>query len=483
MNLFNKFIKSYYQLSRPAKASLWFTVCYVIQRGLQFLVMPIYTRIMTSDEYGVYSVFLSWFNLICVFSSLNIYSGTFNKAMVKYENQRDRYISSVQYLTLLIGLLFTIFIIVFNNEIYKWTGYSFKLQLLLCANLLFFPSLQYWSQKQRFLYEYKNLVLITLFSSLLNISFGIIFVLINDDKSFALIFVTVLIQVVINCVIFVDLSIKGKCFYHFEYWIWSIKTSIPLIPHYLSEILLGHADRLMINHLCGSSQAGIYNIVYQISMVMTILRTGINGAFTPWLYYAIKQNNVEDIKRVTNLLTILMSMLTVLFMLIGPEIITIVAPEEYYEAVVDIPAIMVGSFFIYVYVLFSNVEIYFEHTSGVAIASVVAAVINIVLNWICINHIGYLAAGYTTMISYIIMAIMHYLFLKKIIKDKKEVMGIFDFRFMLCISIILILSSMIILKVYKYIIVRMGLITLLLVFGILKIDVFSRLLRDLKKRD
>ena len=153
-----------------------------------------------------------------------------------------------------------------------------------------------------------------------------------------------------------------------------------MVPHYLSEILLGHADRLMINQMCGASQAGIYNIVYQISMVMTIIRTGINGSFTPWLYYSIKEKKFNEVRQVTKLLTLLMGTLTLLFMLLGPEILRLAAPPSYYEAVVGIPAIMIGCFFIFVYVLFLNVEIYYEQNCLVAVASIVAAFVNVILN-------------------------------------------------------------------------------------------------------
>ena len=87
--------KQYNNLSVPVKASLWFIACFVIQRGLQFIGMPIFTRIMSQEDYGVYSVFFSWTNILCVISSLNIYSGVFNKAAVKYEDERDEYISRI----------------------------------------------------------------------------------------------------------------------------------------------------------------------------------------------------------------------------------------------------------------------------------------------------------------------------------------------------------------------------------------------------
>lgn len=477
-----KLLDKYKLLSKPAKASLWFTTCYVIQRGLQFIGMPIYTRIMSPEEYGVYSVFLSWFNLICVFSSFNIYSGTFNKAMIKYEKNRDSYISSIQWFTFIIGIIFSVLLIGLSKIIREYTVFSNKLIFLMCVHLTLYPTLQYWSQKQRFLFEYKKLVFITLINSIASLGLGVLFVQISEDKSLALIAVTVVVQALINIVLFFLMAKKGKTIYDKDFWKWSIITAIPLVPHYLSEILLGHADRLMINQMCGAAQAGIYNIVYQISMVMTIIRTGINGSFTPWLYYSIKEKRFEEIRKVTKALTVFMGTLTLLFMLLGPEILKLAAPPSYYEAVIGIPAIMVGCFFIFVYVLFLNVEIYYEQNNLVAVASIVAAIVNVVLNYVCINQFGYLAAAYTTMISYLLMAIMHYFFMKRISKTHAEIIELLDSKYIFLISVGLIVISLGILLLYDFFVIRWSLIIIMAIVTLKKRAIIIQLMSNIRKR-
>lgn len=482
MHFLNKTLSKYKSLTKPAKASLWFVICYIIQRGLQFIGMPIFTRIMSTEEYGVYSVFLSWFNIICIFSSLNIYNGTFNKAMVKYEDKRDNYISSIQWLSFFTSIVVSTLILVFNKYIYEYTGYSLKLQILMCVHLILFPSLQYWSQKQRFIFEYKKIVIVTLVNSLASLVLGVIFVLLSNEKSFALIAVTVLIQAIINGVLFWIQAKSGKTFFNKEYWHWSIITAIPLVPHYISEILLGHADRLMINQMCGASQAAIYNIVYQISMVMTILRTGINGSFTPWLFYSMKSKKYSDIRKITKVLTAFMALLTLFFILIGPEILKIVAPPSYYEATVGIPAIMIGCFFIFVYVLYINVEIYYEKNQFVAVASILTAALNVVLNYYCINRFGYISAAYTTMVSYMVMSLMHYIIVRGIIKKNKELGIIFDNRFILICSITLLTIGLLMLKLYDWLFIRWGIIIIMIILFIVKRRSLLNVLALLKKK-
>lgn len=473
-------LRKYDALPKPAKASLWFTACFVVQRGLQFVGMPIFTRIMSQEDYGVYSVFLSWTNLLCVFSTLSIYNGVFNKAAVKYEEERDQYISSVQYLTLLVGILMSAAILLFHEPIETWTGFSFKLLLLMCLHILTFPSFQYWAQKQRFVFEYTKLVVLTLLNSFLSLALGILFVLISDDKGLALISVSVFVQTAINTVIFVSIARKGRCAYKRDFWVWSTISALPLIPHYLSEILLGHADRIMINQMCGPAEAGIYNIVYQLSMIMTIIRTGVNGAFTPWLYISLKGERYLNIRRVTSLLIVMMTLLTLLLILIGPEILRLAAPPSYYEAVIDMPAIMLGCYFIFVYVLFLNIEIYYEQNQFVAVASGVAAVASIVANIYCIPLWGYLSCGYTTMASYILMALMHYCFFARIRKKNSELSQVFNMSLLFNVSLLLTVFGVALLLIYDYTALRWSAIFLILAVIYVKKPTVLATLKELR---
>lgn len=66
-------IKNRYKaLSLPVKATLWYTICNVINKGLALLSTPIFTRIMTEEQYGTFSVFQSWYGILLIFTSLNV---------------------------------------------------------------------------------------------------------------------------------------------------------------------------------------------------------------------------------------------------------------------------------------------------------------------------------------------------------------------------------------------------------------------------
>ena len=86
--------EKYGALSLPVKASLWYTVCNVINKGLALLSTPIFTRIMTEEQYGTFSVFQSWYSILIIFTSLNVFLSGYQKGLILYKNDIRRFTSA-----------------------------------------------------------------------------------------------------------------------------------------------------------------------------------------------------------------------------------------------------------------------------------------------------------------------------------------------------------------------------------------------------
>lgn len=87
-------------------------------------------------------------------------------------------------------------------------------------------------------------------------------------------------------------------------WKYALGYNIPLIPHYLSHQVLGQADRIMINSICGSAYTAMYTVAYQISMVLNIVTNAICNSFTPWAYMKLKEKDGKDIGNLTLIIEI-----------------------------------------------------------------------------------------------------------------------------------------------------------------------------------
>ena len=73
----NKLLDKYKKIPAPVKAGLWFFICTVLQKGIVFLTVPIFTRLLTTEQYGLLTVYQSWMAIISVFTTLNLSAGVF----------------------------------------------------------------------------------------------------------------------------------------------------------------------------------------------------------------------------------------------------------------------------------------------------------------------------------------------------------------------------------------------------------------------
>lgn len=477
-----KIKESYRKLNIGIKASFWFALCNIIQKGIMMLSVPIFTRMLSTKEYGVYSVYQSWYSILTIVVTLYLYGGVYNKGMIKYEDERDYFTSTIQGFSCLVTL-FCLAIYLLNIDF--WTK-IFELKpfhmLMMFGQMLFSPAYMYWAARQRFEYKYKALFGITCLIAILSPIIGIVLVLKVEERAEALIFSFAIVQIIVGFYFLCRNWNKGRKVYDSIVWKYALKFNLPLIPHYLSQIILNQADRIMISRIIGSGEAAIYSVAYNVSLIMSLFTNAINSAFVPSLYSCLKNHDYKKAKINGNYVIIIAALLTSVSMLFGPELIRIFAPPSYYEAKWIIPPVSMAVYFTVVYALFVNIEMYFEKTNYVMCASIVVAVLNIVLNWIFINQYGYLAAGYTTAVSYMLFSIGHYLIYRVINKKFLENNSVVDSEVILIISILLVAWMFIILILYLYFWIRWGVICTILLMAIWKRNLLIQFFKKVKTK-
>ena len=155
-------ISVYKNISAPVKASLWFTVSSVIQRGIALISTPIFTRLLTTEQYGVYSVYQSWYSIIAIFATLNLYAGVYNNGMTKWPDRRSQFTSTLLGLsTTITSLLFVVYCVLhdFWNNLF---GLSSFFVCAIFIQVLLEPAYHFWAAGERYDYKYRKLVAISL---------------------------------------------------------------------------------------------------------------------------------------------------------------------------------------------------------------------------------------------------------------------------------------------------------------------------------
>lgn len=444
----------YNNLPAAVKASIWFVIASIVQKGIAFLTTPIFTRIMSTEDYGTFAVYQSWYTIVLIFTTLNLAGGVFNNGMTKYPEKRDEFLSSLLGLTTVITTIAFILYMVFRD----YVNYAFSLDtpyiLFMFLQLLFEPAFSLWSAKLRFEYKYKSLIFVIILIAIFTPTTSVICVLLSHDKALARVASAVLVQVCIYFIIYILTFIKGKSFINRDYWKYALAFNIPLIPHYLSMTILNQSDRLMIQEFCGKGYVAIYSVAYSLSMLMTIVSSAINSSFIPFIYKKMKTEEMGRIRSVSFLLTMIMAGFSILPVFLGPELISILASSSYKEAVWIIPPVSCSVFFIFLYNLFGTIEFYYEKNKFIMLASVIGAALNVLLNYIFIPKFGFVAAGYTTLFCYILFSVAHLLFACKIIYDNKIKELPFDIKKLMGVSFVVLIAMFGLTILYNYLIIR-----------------------------
>lgn len=475
-----KLLNKYKKLSIVAKATIWYMICSILQKGISVITTPIFTRLLTSEEYGLYSVYISWENIFIIFTSLRLDYTVFNKGMSKYKDNRAGYVASMQIITtVLSGLCLGIYLL-FRYRINAFTELSTIIILLILLQCFVYPSYNFWMLKERYEYNYIRFTLVVLFMTIINSLIGIFAVIkLPGNHGFIRIVTNVLVYFIVGIVLYVLNFKKGLKKVRREHIKFALLFNLPMLPHYLSMYVLHQMDRVMIQKMAGMIQTGIYSVASSIGNVMTIISSSFVNALTPWYYEKLENNKFEDVKKIFMPIILCMFVCIFLFLLVIPEIMKIFAPSQYYEAIYIVPPIAASIIFQTMYSFFSIPEYYHDANKFSMIASMMAAFVNVITNFIFINLFGYLAAGFTTLFCNFLMAIGHYIYGKKVMKKKE--MSYFEWKEIIALSLLVIISSILLCLLYRLAIIRylFALILFLLIF--LKKEKIYIIIKNIKK--
>lgn len=474
-------LRKYNDIPVQAKLAIWLTFCNLVQRGMSLLTVPIFTRLMDKSQYGEYSSYLSWLSIATIICTFRLTGGVYNKGLSKYKEDQDGFCLAMQFTTSIITIGCYFLYVVFSHWINRMTEMSFAVTSLLFLEVFFSTSLGFWSVRKQYLFKYKEVVIGTLTYAILNPILGIVFVINagQEVRGLARIISTVLAQVIVGLVFYIINIVKGKFKFNKSYSQFAIKFNLPLLPHYFSEYILNQSDRIMIQKICTYSEVALYSVAYNAGMVMTILTSSINQAITPWIYQSLDDKKIDEIGNVLVSLAIVLLIPILVFIAMAPEVILILAGQQYAEAVYVIPPVAGSIVFLFLYNSFANIEFYYDYNKFTMYISMIGAVINIILNGIFIKLFGFVAAGYTTFFCYFIYCAGHYLFADKIVQ-KKQGVHIIDPR-KLCIVFIILLFVMVMMSLlYSHTLIRYISILIIVIITVYKREKILTLFSELK---
>ena len=265
-------------------------------------------------------------------------------------------------------------------------------------------------------YQYKSFLTVSGINAVSNIGLSILlmFTLFPSDRYMARMIGTTVPITLIAVYIIISFFRRSRPGNYVPFLSWGLKYSTPIISHGISQVILAQFDRIMINRMINPESAGIYSFAYNIYAIINVTARSLDNVWNPWFYEQMAKKQFENIKKKSSLYAMLMMLVSVGVMLVSPELVRLLGDARYWSASYSVIPIVAGGFFAFLYTIPASIEYFYEKTKFIALGTFAAAVINIVLNYFFIQSMGYIAAAYTTLLTYFLYFLFHYLIAAKI---------------------------------------------------------------------
>ena len=398
-------------MNKSVKAGIWYTIGNYFLRGVGFITVPIFARLMTQEDFGNYNTFLAYEGIIYLFLTFGLHVSLKNARNDFGEDKLNEYTSSISIIPFISLIVITILSNIFIDpaqNILKLDWIQINLLLLYCFA---YGMLIFYNNRIALDYSYKEFLALSYFNTFANvaISLALMFTIYKEQRYMARIIGTVSSLTIVLIYVIIKLWKKSVPKFNWQYWKYGLKLSVPIIPHGIGQVVLLSFDKIMINRYVGSAEAGIYSFAYTVYTIIQITARSLSTVYEPWAFKRLAKNENEIVIKRGTQFFYLLCCISAAVILIAPEMILFLGSEKYSESIYCVIPIIMGGTFAMAYNIPSLLTYYYKKTQYIAVGTVMAAILNIVLNYYFIKKYGYVAAAYTTLFCYFVYFVFHYI--------------------------------------------------------------------------
>ena len=383
---------------------------------ITFLLLPVYTAVLSNEEYGVVDLLNTLTSLLLPIVTLQIEQGIFrylidcrenNEKQIKLITTIIRFMIIQSIVCIVIFLCVSPFI---HNE-YKY---------FLMANLLMGIFSSLLLQICRGLGDNAIYAIGSFITGAFTVVLNVIFIVVFRWGAYGMLGATAISNFICAVYIFFKRKIykyiKTK---QFDKKILKeiIKYSVPLIPNMISWWIVSASDRTIISAVIGIAQNGIYSAANKFSGVFTTLYSVFNLTWTESASININSEDRDEFfSKILDFVIRFFGCLCLGTIAVMPFVFNILINEKFAEAYYQIPILILGSVFNILVSFVGSIYVAKKLTKEIAKTSIISAVINIFVNIALIKSIGLYAASISTVIAYALMFIYRWIDVKKYVK-------------------------------------------------------------------
>ncbi len=397
------------------KNTLIITIGRVSTQFVAFLLLPLYTTVLSTEEYGTVDLIITLVQLIIPISSLMIDQGVFRYLLSSQTvEDKKKIITSASGAITIASVTTIIVYFVFNLFIKS----DYKIWLLLILIVTSYSNL--FLQIARGLKHTSDYALGSFICSASTILLNVICIVSLKMGATGMLVATFFGNFICCIFLLVKLGIAkylSIALFSIDNVKEQLKYSVPLVPNQLSLWIMNSSDRLLVSFVLGTAANGVLAVSHKFP---AIFMTFFNIFQLAWhetgaVHYFDEDRDqffTEIIKKMFSIFsTLCMGIIVVL-----PIVFNLLVNSNYNEAYYSIPIYMVAFLFNIVIGLLGVVYVATKKTTEIAKSTLLAAVLNIIVNIILIRFIGLYAAAMSTFVGYFVTMVFRIIDTKKYIK-------------------------------------------------------------------
>lgn len=404
--------------SRILGNSLIYLGSSILSKSIPFLLLPILTYYLTTEEYGRLAIYLMMINFYLALIGMNLHTNVSRNFFRVSREEMSNYIGNMIILlfaTFTIYLLITFFVslkkdYLFSIPIY-WVLLVPAISLFMMVNNIFTTVLRNENKATQF-----GTIEVSITAVIMGITIlGLI--------AFSFGWYSQVVGILISYFVFSIVALiylKNNNYLNMKVDIYKLKSilqvSLPLIPHVIGSSIINLSDRLFIEKLVDINSVGVYSVGYMFGMIVMLFSDAFIKAWSPWFYKHL-QNPSNEVKRkivrYTYLYILGIFILAIFISIVGVFILPFFVNEKFQAASQYIFWISISYAVFGVYQIFFPYLVHINRTSFLAISTVTAAIVNLILNYFFIDYFGAIGAAYATIAAFLVSALMVIVYTQK----------------------------------------------------------------------
>ena len=437
-----------------------------------FLLVPLYTNVLSPADYGIADLIQTIASVLVTIFSLMIQDAVLRFGLKKIYNQYDVLKSAIR--VFFVGLFLLVMCTPFIKMYKTISDYVIYACLIILSNMLLNITCSFVkTMDKNKLYAISGIV-----NSILLGAFNILFLLVfkmTISGYLLSIFLAQMLTIIFLIIFGVDIKKLIKSQYNTELTKKMIIFSLPLVLNNISWWVLNSSDKIMIERMLDSTSLGIYSAAAKIPAFISIINTIFLQSWTISIikdYEDEENHNNVFFSNIYEIYSFIITFASIVLLTVLKPLIEIYIGSAFQECLPLAPLLINGTIFFGYSLFFGAIYSAVGKNKAVGWSTLIAAIINISINYLLISKCGIIVASISTFISYLFVAIYRMIDSRKYIKFKINI------RAFIINNILLFTETMIITFQYKTYLCSLS---ILMMFMIINKNTIYKMYTNIKK--